>query len=248
MNDQPLSPAPPATSASINAHVESYDWKLPSDDLGNYGNAIIEKLLSPKECRQIASLYAEERHFRSHIHMARHGFGKGEYRYFRYPLPDLIGALRTALYPHLAAVANGWNTRLGIEQRFPPAHADYLAMCHDDGQTRPTPSLLQYVPGDYNCLHQDLYGDLVFRYRSRSCSRSRVRISRAENSSWPSNARACKAGPRWCRSARAARWRLPSIAVPFKALRALIGSIFAMGSAACDRECVIPSESFHDAR
>jgi hypothetical protein len=107
-------------------------------------------------------MYPQEEHFRSHIHMARHGFGKGEYRYFKYPLPDLLGGLRTALYPRLADVANDWNDRMGIAQRYPDQHEEFLNLCHEAGQTRPTPLLLQYGPGDFNCLHQDLYGDLAF--------------------------------------------------------------------------------------
>jgi hypothetical protein len=154
----------PAASAvqSAGAHVAKYDWQRLSEELGSYGCAVIEKLLSPEECVQISSLYPEEGHFRSHIHMARHGFGKGEYRYFKYPLPVLLGGLRTALYPRLASVANDWNGRMGIDQRYPAEHAAFLKQCHDEGQTRPTPLLLQYVPGDFNCLHQDLYGDLAF--------------------------------------------------------------------------------------
>lgn len=119
-------------------------------------------LLSPEECAEIAALYPHEEHFRSHVVMARHGFGKGEYRYFRYPLPDLIGGLRTALYTRLAGVANDWNERMGVAQRYPADHAAFLQLCHENGQTRPTPLLLQYGPGDFNCLHQDLYGDLAF--------------------------------------------------------------------------------------
>jgi uncharacterized protein len=130
--------------------------------LNGYGCAVLEKLLSLGQCRQIAGLYPEEEHFRSHVHMARHGFGKGEYRYFKYPLPDLLSGLRRALYPHLAGIANDWNARMGIERRYPQRHAEFLKQCHDAGQTRPTPLLLQYVPGDFNCLHQDLYGDLAF--------------------------------------------------------------------------------------
>lgn len=142
--------------------VAAYDWKALGADLDAYGCAVLEKLISPEECKAVADLYPHEEHFRSHIVMARHGFGKGEYRYFKYPLPDLISGLRTALYPHLATVANAWNARMGIDQFYPAAHQDYLGLCHDAGQQRPTPLLLQYKAGDFNCLHQDLYGDLAF--------------------------------------------------------------------------------------
>jgi uncharacterized protein len=154
----------PALSAvrSTETRVSQYDWKTLSVDLNCCGCAVLEKLLSPDQCRLIAGLYPDEEYFRSHVHMARHGFGKGEYRYFKYPLPDLLGGLRTALYPHLAAIANDWNERIGVEGRYPNRHAQFLKQCHDAGQTRPTPLLLQYVPGDFNCLHQDLYGELAF--------------------------------------------------------------------------------------
>ena len=151
-----------STVSSAEARIEAYDWDALTGDLDSYGCAVLPKLLSVEECRSIAALYPDECHFRSHIHMARHGFGKGEYRYFKYPLPDLIGALRTALYPRLAAVANAWNVRMGIDRRYPGDHAAFLKQCHAAGQTRPTPLLLQYVSGDFNCLHQDLYGDLAF--------------------------------------------------------------------------------------
>src|SRR5215472_19339056 len=144
---------------SAAARVAAYEWQALEVELDTYGCAVLPKLLSPKECRTIAALYCDESHFRSHIHMARHGFGKGEYRYFKYPLPDLVDALRTALYPHLAGVANLWNGRMRIEERYPGDHASFLKACHDAGQTRPTPLLLQYLPSDFNCLHQDLYGD-----------------------------------------------------------------------------------------
>jgi len=154
-------PAPPAVRAA-ETRVSQYDWEALSQDLDGYGCAVLEKLLSPDECHRIAGLYSQEERFRSHVHMARHGFGKGEYRYFKYPLPELLGGLRTALYPHLAVIANDWNARLGVERRYPDGHAEFLEQCHDAGQTRATPLLLQYVPGDFNCLHQDLYGDLAF--------------------------------------------------------------------------------------
>jgi hypothetical protein len=147
---------------SVAERVDEYDWIGLREQLDGGGCAILEKLLTPEECRAIAALYPHEEHFRSHVHMARHGFGKGEYRYFRYPLPDLIGGFRTALYPHLAVIANEWNTRMGMDRQYPTDHAELLRQCRDAGQERPTPLLLQYVTGDYNCLHQDLYGDLAF--------------------------------------------------------------------------------------
>lgn len=155
-----IAPTSPDTSAE--ARISACDWTALAGDLNSYGCAILPNLLTPEECNDIATLYPDGSHFRSHIIMARHGFGKGEYRYFKYPLPDLLGGIRTALYPRLAGIANEWNERMGLKQRFPDGHAAFLQQCHDAGQTRPTPLLLQYVPGDFNCLHQDLYGDLVF--------------------------------------------------------------------------------------
>ena len=151
-----------AAAMSAQDRVAAFDWAALTGELDNYGCAVLPKLLTPAECRATAALYPDESCFRSRVIMARHGFGLGEYRYFSYPLPDLIFGLRTALYPHLADLANAWNERMGIAQRYPGDHASFLARCHEAGQTRPTPLLLQYVPGDYNCLHQDLYGDLVF--------------------------------------------------------------------------------------
>jgi hypothetical protein len=147
---------------SADARVAAYDWEALSGELDTFGCVVLPQLLSSEECRAIAVLYSDERHFRSHVVMARHGFGKGEYRYFTYPLPDLVAGLRTAIYPRLAGVANAWNVRMGIDERYPDDHASFLERCHAAGQTRPTPLLLQYVAGDFNCLHQDLYGDLAF--------------------------------------------------------------------------------------
>lgn len=149
-------------SRSAAERVADYDWPAVTGELDSQGCAILKGLFSPGECRQLAELYSQERHFRSHIQMARYGFGKGEYRYFSYPLPDIVREFRSALYPRLADTANRWNTLMNIAQRFPKAHQDLIDQCHVAGQTRPTPLLLQYSPGDFNCLHQDLYGDLVF--------------------------------------------------------------------------------------
>jgi hypothetical protein len=143
-------------------HAPQRDWDRITADLNAQGSAVLEGLLTPDECRQIAALYDKDDAFRSRVVMSRHGFGKGEYKYFAYPLPEPIAGLRMALYPPLAAIANEWNARMGIDMRYPDKHEDFLALCHKAGQRRPTPLLLQYGPGDYNCLHQDLYGDLAF--------------------------------------------------------------------------------------
>jgi hypothetical protein len=142
--------------------IEALDWHGAARDLDAAGNAVLERVLSPKECRALASLYEREDLFRSRIVMARHGFGRGEYQYFRYPLPDPVGGLRTAFYARLAPIANRWNGALRVEERYPAEHAEFLARCHQAGQRRPTPLLLRYQEGDYNCLHQDLYGEHVF--------------------------------------------------------------------------------------
>jgi len=146
----------------IAQRVEECDWAAIGSELDGHGSAVIDALLSPAECAAIAGLYAHEEHFRSHIRMARHGFGQGEYRYFGYPLPGMVAGLRTSLYERLAPIANSWNERLGSDGRFPLRHAEFIERCHAAGQLRPTPLLLQYGPGDYNCLHQDLYGELAF--------------------------------------------------------------------------------------
>jgi hypothetical protein len=152
----------PSEPNSAERRVSAYDWNTISFDLNAFGCAVLQKLLLPAECKNIVALYPQEEHFRSHIHMAQHGFGKGEYRYFRYPLPKLIGALRTGLYARVATLANARNERMNVGTRYPEQHADYLKLCHKAGQVRPKPLLLQYGPGDFNCLHQDLYGDLAF--------------------------------------------------------------------------------------
>lgn len=146
----------------IAARVARLDWTRVTADLDRWGAATTGPLLSPAECQALRDGYADDRQYRSTVVMARHGFGSGEYRYFAYPLPAIVAALREALYPRLAAVANRWAERLGEARRFPPRLADWLAACHAAGQARPTPLVLRYRPGDYNCLHQDLYGEHVF--------------------------------------------------------------------------------------
>jgi len=138
------------------------DWGLAAAELDGQGWAVLPRLLGATDCDRIAALYDQDKTFRSTVVMARHGFGRGEYRYFCYPLPRAVKRLRSALYPPLSTVANGWQARLGETPRFPDRHADYIARCHSCGQTRPTPLLLRYGQGDYNCLHQDLYGAEVF--------------------------------------------------------------------------------------
>jgi hypothetical protein len=142
--------------------VEEISWAQVVQDLDAQGNAVIKGILPADECDDVRALYSERRLFRSEVIMERHGFGRGEYRYFRYPLPDLIATLRTSLYPHLVPIANRWNEAMGVDSRYPATHADYIRRCHEAGQDKPTPLILKYETGDYNCLHQDLYGEHIF--------------------------------------------------------------------------------------
>lgn len=146
----------------VDERVASLDWPRIEDELDSFGCATAAGLLDPQECDRLAGLYMQDAIFRSRVVMERHGFGRGEYKYFAYPLPDIVGTLRGALYPHLVAVANRWNEALRIGVRYPSLHRDFIERCHRAGQTRPTPLLLRYKAGDYNCLHQDLYGEHVF--------------------------------------------------------------------------------------
>lgn len=138
------------------------DWKRILNDLDAHGCAILENLVTPEECGALVELYATDDIFRSRVVMERHGFGRGEYKYFRYPLPGIVSDLRLLIYPQLVPIANRWNEAMGVDVRYPARHADFIARCHEAGQLRPTPLLLQYQPGDYNCLHQDLYGAHIF--------------------------------------------------------------------------------------
>jgi hypothetical protein len=147
---------------SVTDHIATIDWKRVEQDLDEQGSAVIDRLLSPSECQAIAGLYQRNDIFRSRIVMARHGFGRGEYKYFDYPLPALIERLRTTVYPVLVPIANRWNSAMSDPVRYPAEHADFVRRCHQAGQTKPTPLLLQYGAGDYNALHQDLYGEHVF--------------------------------------------------------------------------------------
>ena len=152
-------PTPPSDIAS---RVDAIDWDQAARDLDAQGCAVLKGLLLPEECRALAALYPDDGHFRSRIVMGRHGFGRGEYKYFAYPLPPVIAGLRPSLYARLRDVANRWNEAMGIEIRYPGDHDAFLKRCHAAGQNRPTPLLLQYEAGDYNCLHQDIYGEHVF--------------------------------------------------------------------------------------
>jgi hypothetical protein len=146
----------------IQTAADKIDWPSVERQLDEMGCAIVPRLLDGASCAAVAASYADDSLFRSKVNMARFGFGRGEYKYFSYPLPPIVENLRTALYPRLAPVANRWEAKLGREARFPETHADYLKACHAAGQVRPTPLLLRYGEGDYNCLHQDLYGAEVF--------------------------------------------------------------------------------------
>jgi len=154
--------AAPVSIASAVERAEDIDWERVSSDLDARGCATIERLLSAAECDALAALYQEHDRFRSRVVMERHGYGRGEYKYFAYPLPELVADLRSELYPHLAPIANRWSATLRMQATFPDTLAQFIERCHAAGQLRPTPLLLKYGAGDYNCLHQDLYGEHVF--------------------------------------------------------------------------------------
>jgi uncharacterized protein len=154
--------APAQAARTLATQIAALDWSSIAGQLDAYGCATTGQLLTSQQCVALVESYASDAPFRSRVVMARHGFGRGEYKYFAYPLPELVAALREALYPPLAAVANRWNDAMGTRVRFPHDHAAYLVRCHKAGQTKPTPLLLAYEAGDYNCLHQDLYGEHVF--------------------------------------------------------------------------------------
>lgn len=147
---------------TVQDRVDRLDWAQLADDLHRFGCAITAPLLDVDTCRAVSALYDDQTWFRSHIRMARHGFGRGEYKYFDYPLPEPVPTLRRSLYPYLVPIANRWQELTGRDIRFPAEHDAFLESCHRAGQVRPTPLLLRYTEGDFNCLHQDLYGDLVF--------------------------------------------------------------------------------------
>ncbi|WP_341317952.1 2OG-Fe(II) oxygenase [Paraburkholderia sp. IMGN_8] len=164
--DLDLEPEPPAEQdagiGSPTQRVDAIDWFDVEEELNGYGCAILRNLLTRDECDALTARYPQDDLYRSRIVMARHGFGRGEYKYYAYPLPLLVGGLRSALYPRLAPVANRWNAVMDIDVRYPATHAEYIERCHAAGQLRPTPLILQYAKDDYNCLHQDLYGEHVF--------------------------------------------------------------------------------------
>jgi hypothetical protein len=151
-----------AVAAAAVQRVDALAWDRVSSELDAHGCAVLERLLAPEACEALAALYPDDERFRSRVVMGRHGFGRGEYKYFSYPLPEIIAGLRTALYARLSPVANRWNEALRLDVRYPADHRDFLARCHAAGQRKPTPLLLQYGPDDFNCLHQDLYGEHVF--------------------------------------------------------------------------------------
>jgi hypothetical protein len=150
------------TSDNIVERIGRFDWSQLRQVLNGQGNAVLKELLPPEDARALSSLYPDDTNFRSRVVMARHGFGRGEDKYFDYPLPHLIEMLRTGLYKQLAPIANEWNTAMKIPVQYLATHAEFIQRCHDAGQTRPTPLLLEYGTGDFNCLHQDLYGEHVF--------------------------------------------------------------------------------------
>jgi uncharacterized protein len=162
MNAPGMRPADLASADTPIERVDSLNWSAIADNLNAFGNGVLPGLLTPTECQSLSSLYSIPHYFRSRVIMSRHGFGQGEYQYFNYPLPSIVEGLRTSLYAKLAPIANAWNEAMGMDIRYPESHAEFLDRCRAAAQGHPTPLLLQYRAGDYNCLHQDLYGEHVF--------------------------------------------------------------------------------------
>lgn len=156
----------PAPRGALEARIDLAHWQAIEGDLGDDGFAVLPALLTPEQCHTLASYYVEAERFRSRIVMERYAFGRGEYQYFRYPLPDLVERLRQSLYPHLAPIANRWHAAMRIDERFPATHDEFRQVCHAAGQQRPTPLLLRYRANDYCCLHQDVYGKHVFAFQA----------------------------------------------------------------------------------
>jgi len=164
-NDEPASQEatlPLLDGTRAVAQIETLDWQNIADGLNGSGNALLKAILTPRECEALKNLYAGDQGFRSRVVMSRHGFGRGEYKYLSYPLPAILQRLRTSFYERLVPIANQWNRQMAIDIQYPAKHSDFIERCHKAGQLRPTPLLLQYGTGDYNCLHQDLYGEHVF--------------------------------------------------------------------------------------
>lgn len=155
-----------AALTSLEAHISATDWRAFEEALTTNGYAVLPHLLASEQCREVAGFFPDDARFRSHIIMERYSFGRGEYKYFNYPLPDIVDRLRGVLYPRLAPIANRWHQAMRIEERFPPTLAEFQDVCHQAGQRRPTPLLLRYQPNDYCCLHQDLYGEHVFPFQT----------------------------------------------------------------------------------
>jgi hypothetical protein len=197
----------------IAGRVKALDWERASKDLDAQGC----------KCDALAELYPVDGLFRSRVVMGLHGFGRGEYKYFSYPLPNIVAGLRTAIYPRLAPIANRWNAAMGIDVRYPEKHSVYIGRCHAAGQLKP-PLLLQYAADDYNCLHQDLYGEHVFPLQVTICCPSPNAASRVGNSCSPNSGRACSRGRKSCRSGRATRLSSPSNTVRCRARAVCIGS------------------------
>lgn len=221
--------------------ISTLDWPALARQLDADGHTVIPGLLDRAQCEALRALYDQDGPFRSRVVMARHNFGLGEYRYFAYPLPASLQELREAFYPPLRAIANTWQERMGTGIEYPSGHATFLDQCHAAGQRRPTPLLLRYRAGDYNCLHQDLYGELAFPLQVAILLSRPGRSSPAANSSSPSSARACSRGRAWCRCSRVLPWCSPWPSARCAGYEVTIGSTFAMASADCIPASASPS-------